>query len=188
MQYVILDFETRSKCNLLTDGADNYAQDPTTEVLCCGFKFFPCGTEFQYDRHLRRPLTPEITAKLLECDLYMAHNARFDQSIWECVAVEDDGFPELDQDKWYCTSAQARVNALPASLEKVARATTGKHQKDRKGGALIRKFSIPRKEDGEFNVQTQADRIEMLDYCMKDVRATAEFVHCTRFLTPIVLP
>ena len=184
MKYMVYDFETRSKCDLTVEGADNYAMHESTEVLCCGFKFHPCGTEFSYDKHLRRPMTPEIIAKILECDLYMAHNARFDQLIWEYVAVEDDNFPELEQDKHYCTAAQARVNALPSSLDKALRALDGKNKKDHKGAALIRKFSIPRKEDGEFNVQTQADRIEMLDYCMKDVRATAEFVHCTRFLTP----
>jgi DNA polymerase bacteriophage-type len=29
-----IDFETRSKTNLLTDGAYNYLADPSTEVIC----------------------------------------------------------------------------------------------------------------------------------------------------------
>ncbi len=182
---VVLDFETRSKCDLKVEGTDKYAADPTTEVLCCTFYFLADGSTASYDPVLNNaPMDKELADKIAACDFYMAVNARFDQLVWEFVAVNDHDFPELDIDKWYCIAAQCRVNALPASLDKAARALNGKNQKDHKGAALIRKFSIPRKTDGEFNEMTVHDRNEMLDYCMKDTIAAADIVRATRLMTP----
>lgn len=181
---VVIDFETRSKCDLLTQGSDKYAKHESTEVLCCAFRFLSDGARYAYDKILKGEDLPTwVRERLLGCDFYMAHNARFDQAIWEFVATADNDFPELDPDKWYCTSAQARANALPPSLEKAARALSGEHQKDHRGAALIRKFSIPRKEDGEFNEMTLDDRVDMLGYCVKDVEATVGIVQGSRLLT-----
>ena len=61
-------------------------------------------------------------AALAAADLVVAVNAEFDKGIWEFIAAPEYGAPTLPGDKWYCAAAQCRVNALPGSLEKAARA------------------------------------------------------------------
>ena len=39
MSILWVDFETKSRCNLLTRGVYNYAQDISTEVLCMSYAF-----------------------------------------------------------------------------------------------------------------------------------------------------
>lgn len=179
---VVVDFETRSKCDLTMAGADIYAADPSTQVLCCAF--YDLTTDQKW---LWYPSDGELPHELLDAietsDFVVAHNARFDQMIWEYVAVDDHRFPELPREKWYCSAAQCRVNALPSALDKAARAINGKNKKDHKGGALIRKFSIPNAE-GKFNEMSPDDEREMGDYCVKDVLATVELVRTTRLMSP----
>ena len=44
MSILWIDFETRSRCNLLTAGAYNYSLDASTEVLCMSYAFDDDGT------------------------------------------------------------------------------------------------------------------------------------------------
>tara|TARA_R110000851_G_scaffold129651_1_gene262713 strand:- start:2922 stop:4901 length:1980 start_codon:yes stop_codon:yes gene_type:complete len=172
-----LDFETKSRVNLLDCGTDVYASDPTTDILCCSFInkhngqewLWFAGEEIPHDLILALNLATEIEA----------HNARFDQLIYEYIAV-DYGFPVLPRIKWVCTAAQCRVNALPANLDDATRAANSKHRKDHTGKALIRKLSIPQK-DGTFN-QDAALMQQMGEYCMKDSRA---MVSLTSSLRPL---
>lgn len=180
---LIIDFETRSKCNLLTAGTANYVLHDTTEVLCCAFT--PQDPEdtrewlwYPHDGPLPRDLYDEI----LTADLIAAHNAAFDLGIWKYVAVEYHGFPPISDDQWYCTSAQMRVNNLPASLDKAAKALDANHKKDPQGHALIRLLSIPNKDTGEFNEDPQALRA-MGRYCVQDIRTTKSCVNATRLMT-----
>ena len=39
MSVLWIDFETRSRCDLLTKGVYNYAQDGSTDVLCMSYAF-----------------------------------------------------------------------------------------------------------------------------------------------------
>lgn len=126
-------------------------------------------------------LDPELYAALQTADLIMAHNARFDQAIWEYVGV-DYGLPLIGINAWYCTSAQARVNALPASLDDATRCLNTAHRKNRTGMALIRKYCIPDKF-GNFN-RDASGLTELGQYCTGDVRATVDLVKATRRLTP----
>lgn len=181
MSMLIIDFETRSRCDLKKAGSYNYAQDESTDILCCSF--IPQNP--QDDREFlwypsEGQLPDNIVTLIQEADLIGAHNAGFDRLIWEYVAVNDYGFPEVDLDDWYCTSAQMRVNNLPASLEDAARALDAKHKKDHRGGQLIRALSIPQK-DGAFREDT-ALLSEMGEYCLQDSRTTKAIVNATRLM------
>ena len=157
----IIDFETRSRVDIKTAGSDLYAQDPSTDILCMGavfsddddnrkFLWYPeryglngIGSISHFFLALRKHID--------EGGLVAAHNARFDQHIWECIAVNEYGFPELRLNDWYCTAAQARVNALPASLDRATQALDTKFRKSKNEGLrLIQYLSIPDKSNGEF--------------------------------------
>lgn len=182
MDMIIIDFETRSRCNLLTAGSYNYAQDISTDILCCSFT--PADPE-DHREWLWYPhegeLPEEVVAAVCDSMFVGAHNAGFDRLIWEYVAVPDYGFPEVVLDDWYCTSAQMRVNNLPASLEDAARALDAAHQKDHRGKQLIKLLSIPQ-SDGEFREDPELLK-EMGGYCLQDGRTTKSVVNATRLMT-----
>ena len=43
---IVLDFETRSRCNLLEAGSSNYALDPSTDILCLTLHDLDDGAEW----------------------------------------------------------------------------------------------------------------------------------------------
>ena len=186
---IVIDFETRSRADLKTVGADIYATDPSTDILCAAAmqtELYPIAPpavrpQWVWTPDLTFPST--LVTAIHAADRIYAHNARFDQLIWECVAVPDYGFPEIPPEKWLCSAAQCRVNALPSSLDNAARALNGRHRKDHSGTALIKKLSIP-DADGNFNEEPELMR-QMVDYCIQDVRTTVELIESTRPMTPV---
>jgi len=182
MSMLIIDFETKSRCNLKTVGAYNYAQDESTDVLCCSFIPQDSNDDREFLWYPSEGQLQDKIVKLIKsASLIAAHNAGFDRLIWDFIAVNDYGFPEVDLDDWYCTSAQMRVNNLPASLEDAARALNTKHKKDHRGAQLIRLLSIPQK-DGEFHTTPEL-LAEMGAYCLQDSRTTKGIVNATRLMT-----
>tara|TARA_R110000765_G_scaffold6818_1_gene22244 strand:+ start:3783 stop:5762 length:1980 start_codon:yes stop_codon:yes gene_type:complete len=178
---LIVDFETRSSSDLKLEGADKYAADQTTEALCMAFAELK-GDFFGLWTPNAAP-SPELIEYLQnENCLIGAHNARFDQLIYEYVMVSDYGFPPIKKDRWYCTSAQARLNGLPANLDDATRAINAKHKKSHRGAYLIKQLCVPNKDTGQFNTDLGLMR-EMYDYCEADVQATKELVLNTRRMT-----
>jgi len=169
---LLLDFETRSRVDISKAGADQYATDPSTDILCLGLSNLHNGDNVLWYPS-DGPLHARWTMQLKLAGQIWAHNARFDQLIYECIGVEDYGFPLLHEKVWACTSAMARVNALPASLDDATRALNTSHRKNHRGGYLIRQLSIPDKDTGEFRKNAKL-LTEMGEYCLDDVRATTE--------------
>ena len=188
---LIVDFETRSRIDLIDRGAYIYAQDLSTDIFCCSFRTvtkigapetFMWRNPAFYPSGLCKPL-PERLLKLLEnpdC-LVAAHNAQFDKLIWDFIAEPDYGFPMIEYNRWYCTSAMCRVNALPAKLDDATRCINAKHKKDHRGAALIRQLSIPGK-DGTFDENPDA-LLEMASYCQADTAATLDLIRACRPMT-----
>jgi DNA polymerase len=180
MIIVGLDFETRSRVDLKACGTDVYASDPSTDILMCSFInkdngqqwLWYAGEEVPADLRLALNLAVEVEA----------HNARFDQLIYEYIAVPDYGFPALKKEKWVCTAAQCRVNALPASLDAATRAADATHKKDHTGSALIRKLCMPDKKTGEFN-SDPALLEKMGAYCLQDSKAMVGLTRSLRELS-----
>ena len=185
---LIIDFETRSRVELKTAGGDKYCQDASTEILCMAACFSDPDDErewlwYGYENEIPSGLAAVIRGHLEGGGLIAAHNARFDQQIWEYIAVPDHDFPAARVNDWYCTSAQARVNALPANLDDATRALNAKHRKSHTGAALIRKLCIPNKLTGQFN-ENRNELHELGAYCLDDVRATKSLVNACRLLSP----
>lgn len=180
---MIIDFETRSRCPI-EYGVDKYASDVSTDILCLA----AVPSEAEDDRRwlwtpADGPLPADLVDAIEDAEFIRAHNARFDQAIWEYVGVNEYGFPQVPINKWYCTSAQARVNAMPASLDKATRALDADFLKAKdEGMRLIKLLSIPNK-DGAFN-ESQSALVEMAAYCVKDTLATKALFLNTRPLTP----
>ena len=152
-----VDFETRSRCDLLSHGGYNYAQDASTDVLCMSYAFddgdvttWIPGQPFPDEvRHFKGQIR--------------AHNAAFERLIfWYVLQIN------FDITQFYCTASQARANCAPGSLEDVGRFSGATMRKDHRGKQLIRLLSIPR-ADGTFNNDPTL-MAEMIAYCEQDVK------------------
>jgi len=149
-----VDFETRSACDLKVAGVYNYAQDPSTEVLCMSWAF-------DDDEVTTWVPSQEFPSAVRDHKgLIYAHNAAFERLIfWYVLQIN------FKLDQFYCTAAQARANCAPGSLEDVGRFAGASMKKDHRGAQLIRLLCIPPfKED-------PALMAEMVAYCEQDVRA-----------------
>ena len=153
-----IDFESRSRCDLKAAGVYNYAQDPSTDVLCMSWAFD------DEDVQTWTPDQPFPESVRNHKGLIYAHNAAFERLIFWYVLHVDY---QLEQ--FYCTATQARANCAPGSLEDVGRFAGASMKKDHRGSQLIRLLSIPQ-ADGTFR-QDPALMAEMVAYCEQDVRA-----------------
>ena len=177
---IIVDFETRSRCDLKACGHSVYTKHESTDILCVSF-YDLISTESIVIDPENTELPWEWRKKIENALVVMAHNAPFDRGIWD-IAVDAYGFPVVPFEKWYCTSAQMRVNAMPAGLDNAALALGVKNRKSFAGTHLIKKLSIPDKETGKFN-ECKIAMAEMRHYCLQDVIVTADIVRATRLMT-----
>ena len=158
-----IDFETRSRCDLRSRGVYNYAQDPSTEVLCMSYAFD------DEDVVTWTPDQPFPTRVALHRGQIRAHNAAFERLIFWYVICPDFGISEPKLEQFYCTATQARANCAPGSLEDVGRFAGASMKKDHRGAALVRALSIPQ-GDGTFREDPKL-MAEMIEYCEQDVRS-----------------
>lgn len=152
-----VDFETRSRCDLLSHGGYNYAQDASTDVLCMSYAFDD-GDVITWTPN--QPFPDEVRNFKGQI---RAHNAAFERLIfWYVLQIN------FDLEQFYCTATQARANCAPGSLEDVGRFSGATMRKDHRGKQLIRLLSIPR-ADGTFNDDPTL-MAEMIQYCEQDVK------------------
>jgi DNA polymerase len=170
-----IDFETRSRCDLPSRGVYNYAQDPSTQVLCMSYAFDDEGVQTW------TPDQPFPTRVAIYNGQIRAHNAAFERLIFWYVICPDFGVPEPALERFYCTAAQARANCAPGSLEDVGRFAGVGMKKDHRGAALVRALSIPQ-ANGAFREDAGLMQ-EMIEYCEQDVRAMRAFSKAMRGLT-----
>ena len=159
-----IDFETRSTCDLRAHGVYNYAQDPTTDVLCMSYAFdddeVKTWVPFYTDADGRVQKNPFPIQVAQHTGLIYAHNAAFERLIfWYVLQIE------FALEQFYCTAAQARANCAPGSLEDVGRFSGASMKKDHRGAQLIRLMCVPPFRNDPELMQ------EMIQYCEQDVRA-----------------
>lgn len=181
MAILWLDFETRSRCDLLTHGVYNYALDSSTELLCMSYAF----DDEDVQTWIPTQEFPErINQHVKQGSMLYAHNAAFERLIYGILRDDfNAAYPKLEQ--WYCTAAQARSNCAPGSLEDVGRFYSSKMRKDYRGAQLIRLLCIPR-PDGNFHEDAVLFK-ELVEYCEQDVRTMRALSNMMRPLTAIEL-
>lgn len=183
-QRLHLDYETFSKVDLNDVGAYRYAFDPSTEILCAAMAlddgepvvwwhgmgddnmsvFIACFDALE---------NPEI--------LIYAHNAQFEIAISSALMWKTWGIEPPHISRWRCSMSIARRAALPGGLDKLGEALGLTTQKDKRGKALIKKFSMMQKPKAAtkkkaaipvHRIYPQDDPVafaEFLEYCKTDV-------------------
>ncbi len=179
MSILWLDYETRSRCDLRSRGSYNYAQDPSTEVICMAYAFDDEDVQLWTPD---QPFPKRVAQHFFSDEQIRAHNAGFDRLITEFVLCHDYKVPTPVLTQWYCTAAQARANCAPGSLEDVGRFASSSMRKDHRGNQLIRLLCIP-KADGTFNTDPTL-MAEMGNYALQDVRTMRAISQAMRQLSP----
>jgi DNA polymerase len=179
MQHVLhRDYETRSRAKLKTVGAQRYAVDPSTEVLCC------CYAIDADPIKIWRPgdLTPAefIAAAQNGNWIAIAHNVSFELAIEKSIMMPRYGWPQIPISRNRDTMSMALACGLPAKLSTVADALELNNRKDAAGERLMHQTSKPRRPHKDenpnslywFEDQERLDRLYA--YCAQDVRVERE--------------
>jgi DNA polymerase len=171
MPRYVVDIETTSTCDLPSCGAEKYARDHSTWILCIAWDDadspFPDGPKLW--RCDRSPGLHGIFDTLLGADLLIAHNAQFERSVIGQLCPMLKAAHRWADSAMLCGAA-GRPHALrdacyslcmPDSLEKDAR-----------GKRLLNMFSIQSSKlyVGAPSANPQAFG-ELCEYCRQDVRA-----------------
>lgn len=195
--YCVLDFETRSKANLKLVGAYEYANHPTTRILCVSWRI---GTFEQIKLNSTEtkdwsPYVPspygELKRALLDPKVILvAHNAFFEQVITRFVLsklIHDSYLKSIPSSRWICTASMARALALPGKLEHACAAMKLPIQKDMEGHRLMLKMSKPRnptKKNPKVWNQKMSDLLRLMAYCRQDVDAECALFTSIPMLSP----
>lgn len=183
-----LDYETFSACDIGSCGAQRYARDPSTEILMIGLAvgdeepvvWLPNDSRFSPEADRAEEILDMLADPSV---LVYAHNALFEIGVTDALFERTTGRKAPSHSQWRCTAAMARRAALPASLAKCGEALNLRQQKDPKGAALIRKFSIPQKPNARSKkpvpprIRPEDDPDEFalfIEYCRQDVRTERE--------------
>lgn len=178
-----IDFETRSACDLKEAGADKYARDPSTSVLCMGFAFNDEPPELwtpdmpEFEQQLFRDT---VLYAIMKDEPIVAQNANFEWTIWENCCRRLYGWPPLKHTQLIDTMVEAYAMALPASLDRLAGALGLDQKKDMSGNRVMLQLSQPRKvlADGNVTWWEKSENPEkfqtMYNYCLQDIVVTRE--------------
>jgi DNA polymerase len=148
-----VDFETRSACDILKEGAWKYSQHPTTQLMCLYVRLphWPAarGWHPAYPRlgipEEGRDVLDDLFVWLALGGLIEAHNAFFERSIWTNICVARYGWPAVPEEAWRCSAAKASAHSLPRSLGAACAALGLEVQKDNEGRRIMLKVCKPRK-------------------------------------------
>ena len=158
---ILLDFETRSRCDLKAHGGRLYAADPSTEPLCAVLYDTESG-----DVGLWLPGDP---CPVAPGDVLGAHNATgFDQ--W--IAARFWGVPATG---WIDTSELARRAGLPGALDALGTRWLGL-AKDKAASAFTKGLSRPSRAKarlGRLPDLTPDVMARVVAYCASDVEILA---------------
>ena len=197
--YNVLDYETRSRCELKKTGAYEYSKHESTRILCVSWvrgtraelrawlasgapkpkkwsPFFPG----EYDDP--QELVDDLTDPNVIC---VAQNALFEQVITRNVLPRyfggdrEDAYVKhllraIPPERWICTASLARTLALPGRLEGSSAALGLKVQKDPEGHKLMLKYCKPRKLTKKNRLPFHNDAEDLrriMLYCDVDVIA-----------------
>ncbi len=171
MKYVVYDFETASRCDLLKRGAWVYANDFSTFVITLAIKVVedgrPTRTRVLTEQDLVKKDPELMTLASDPSVMFCAHNASFEQAMWQAHIVPL-GYPELGPERHHDTMAVAAMKALPMGLDALGSALELPVRKDIEGHKLMMSLCRPDKHGGWAH-HTPENLKRLGQYCGTDV-------------------
>ena len=176
-----IDYETRSKAELKKVGAYRYACDPSTRILMFAIAQDDGEPMLWYNpelfQHDNRAALALLDAALADpAALLWAHNAEFERAVSRYRMKLDIGRTPPPTERWRCTAALARKAGLRPSLANIGEDLNLGQKKWGEGYQLIRMFSIPQKDTGEFiDPKDEPEKFAKFGfYCQLDVKSERE--------------
>lgn len=147
-----IDFETHSHASIKDTGAFRYAVDPSTEILLLAIAKDDGEVEL-WDKYAsdeaNAPALKLIDEMLDDDGIIVAHNYKFELAIIEYCWFDTFERIEPKRSRFRCTQTMANIAAIPSSLEKCGEFLGLNDVKDKRGSALIKIFSVPKKQKGK---------------------------------------
>ena len=186
---IVIDLETTGLLDLRKVGAQCYARDKDTDVLCWSYICLNRNADSRWARNLFEWVCQEHgpmdrmtnVENLIDAGcLLIAHNVAFERAIWQHILTPRYGWPECPGlSRWRDTMAMASYYGLPASLAEAGAALGLAAQKDMTGHRLMMKMARPRsKKPGQPVTWWHRDEPGLLAdlkaYCYADVEAEME--------------
>lgn len=172
MDKIDIDLEVRSRVDLPKRGLHPYTEDTSTKVICGSYSI----NDNEISTWTENDSPPDDLLEAVRNEaLVFAHNAAFEQEIWNQVIRRDHpDIPLMRTEQMRDTAAMASSYGLPRKLEKAAHTLNLTEQKDERGKQLIKQLCKPQK-DGEFD--KDEDKLkELYEYCEQDVRVEQELI------------
>ena len=132
----------QKKKGLPVVGAAYYAQHHSTEVLTFAYDLKDEAGSRLWLPGMGPPT--DLFDYLAQGGLLEAWNVAFEWWIWNFVCVRRYGWPALSYLQTRCAMAKARASGWPGSLGNAAAVMGVATQKDKRGDALLKQFSMPR--------------------------------------------
>ncbi len=130
-------------------GAYNYVRHPTFRVLSLAYDLLDgLGMRHWVPTYTEVGLSDEphdLIAHVGAGGILAAWNVSFELMIWAEHFVRLYGWPEWFVENARCDMAKAQVSAYPAALDNAGEILLPEHlRKDKAGGALVRKLTVPK--------------------------------------------
>lgn len=197
MQFLQIDYETRSEADLRVVGSAKYAEHPSTQILMISFStwddpdtvlnyspFMP-STAREDNHHAKRELYKYINKVRNNPERYKiaAFHSEFEYWITSHVAPRQlVGFESVPIECFFCIMCLAGANSYAGSEANVAKAMKVA-EKDKEGKRLIQMFSVPsRKAEEHFKDPRDypEEFLRFFKYCDQDVD-TQKAIHTKCF-------
>ena len=177
LSYAVIDFETRSTCDLRKHGAWRYSKDPTTEVVFLGYRINDEPRKLWHAKigEQREDETPiDLMRHIARGGLLVAQNYFFEKCHWVHIMQSKYGWIPVPHESWRCTAALCARNNLPRGLDAAGKALRLTTQKDDVGHRLMLSMCKPCKvtEKNPTGWRESLEDLERLGgYCLQDVDA-----------------
>lgn len=153
MTKLTIDFETQCELNLRAVGAYEYSMHKSCKVMCLSFKRSgESKSPYLFNMaQMNRPYSESVSEFRMTWQtwigspdfVFSAHNAFFEQCIYNNVLVRRFGWPKIPIHKWRCTAAKAAASALPRNLADAGAVMRTLTQKDYEGHRVMMKLCKP---------------------------------------------
>lgn len=165
--WVVIDWESQSACELRTAGTERYWEDRTTSHMCLAIAW-PDSLELW---KAGDPPPARLCEHVENDGRVISANSMFEFCGWQAMRRRDPRWPYLDLTQTECILSRARAMGLPGSVEKLCAAVRLGDNKDKDGSAALRKLMKPRRYDPlEFHTpETAPEAFEkMYAYALQD--------------------
>lgn len=189
-----LDFETQSEADIRKVGAKLYAEHPSTRLLCICFAVGDGAVNTVTAEGLNSGDVRLDALYALAMDpncIFVAHNAFFEQCVYEEILAKQFGFPCIPLSRWKCTMAKSYAHGLPGDLDRAGAAMKLTVQKDKDGHTVMMRLCKPRKltqknQERWWTPQNDPESFAQLyAYCVRDVETERALDKSLRDLSPL---